>query len=94
MAKPIVNTTKTVKLNVGDVVKYRHNVKYILEKLPDGTIKKEYLMKTGSHTYIVLCTKPHDHQKPPGKRIKLYTIDTGKIKYFPSGHLTKIENLL
>ena len=78
------------KFKVGDIVKYDKTRRgNIIVALPNGSKLKERLITENSYTFIILCVKPHDHSKPPGKVIKVYTLETGEIKYYNHLHLVK-----
>ena len=81
------------KLKPGDIVKYIQCARRgkIIVALPDGSKLKEKLISENDYTFIVLCARVHDHSKPPGKTIKVYNLNTGKIKYYHSRNLVKVK---
>jgi len=78
-----------IKLKPGDIVKYNRK-DFINQRLPDGDTKIEYITGVDSYTFIVLCARTHDHNKPPGRTVKVYTLETGKIKHYHFYNLTKV----
>tara|TARA_Y100000593_G_C4274278_1_gene319162 strand:+ start:282 stop:539 length:258 start_codon:yes stop_codon:yes gene_type:complete len=81
------------KLKPGDIVKYIQCARRgkIIAALPDGSNLKERLVSENDYVFVVLCSRTHDHRKPPGKSIKVYNINTGKIKYYHSRNLTRVR---
>jgi len=78
------------KFKVGDIVKYDKTRRgNIIIALPNGSKLKERLITENSYTFVILCTRSHDHSKPPGKMIKVYTLETGEIKYYHHRNLVK-----
>jgi len=79
-----------IKFKVGDIVKYDKTRRgNIIVALPNGSKLKERLITENSYTFVILCTSTHDHSKPPGKVIKVYTLETGKIRYYHPRNLVK-----
>ncbi len=77
-----------MKFKPGDIVKYNRK-DFINQKLPDGSTKIGNVTLVGSYTFIVLGDR--DWSKlTAGRTVKVYTLETGKIKHFHFYNLTKV----
>ena len=75
-----------MKFKPGDIVQYNRK-DFINQRLPDGSTKIENITLAGSYTFIVLGER--DWARTQGRTVKVYTLETGKIKYYNHLHLVK-----
>ena len=76
-----------MRFKPGDIVQYNRK-DFINQKLPDGSTKIENITLAGSYTFIVLGER--DWARTQGRTVKVYTLETGKIKHFYFYNLTKV----